>query len=90
MLPLCVLLVTALVLLYRRHSRVSRNEANAVLSRDRANFLSAIDATEDRSQEALKYIYIYSPMTLKYIRGNGAERLRLVKTQCWCPRDVRR
>ena len=22
--------------------------------------------------------------------GNGAERPRLVQTQCWCPRDVRR
>ena len=38
LLPFCVLLVAALGLLYRRHSRVSRNEANAVLSRDRANF----------------------------------------------------
>ena len=35
--PLCVLLVTALVLLYRRHSRLSRNEANLRISRDRAN-----------------------------------------------------
>jgi len=32
-----VLLVTALVLLYRRHSRLSRNEANLRISRDRAN-----------------------------------------------------
>ena len=35
--PLCGLLVTALVLIYRRHSRLSRNAANAILSRDRAN-----------------------------------------------------
>ena len=37
LLPLCFLLVAALVLLYRRHSRLSRDRANAVLSRDRAN-----------------------------------------------------
>ena len=22
------------------------------------------------------------------VRGNGAERRRLVQTECWCPRDV--
>ena len=37
LLPLCVLLVAALVLLYRRHARGSRNEANLRISRDRAN-----------------------------------------------------
>ena len=35
--PLFLLLVAALVLLYRRHSRLSRDRANAFLSRDRAN-----------------------------------------------------
>eukprot|EP00964_Phaeocystis_antarctica_P110385 scaffold74751_cov48-Phaeocystis_antarctica.AAC.1 len=38
MLPLCLLLVAALGLLYHRHSQISRDRANAVLSRDRANF----------------------------------------------------
>ena len=37
LLPLLLLLVAALVLLYRRHSRLSRDRANAFLSRDRAN-----------------------------------------------------
>ena len=37
LLPLCVLLVAVLVLLYRRHSRLSRNCTNAVISRDRAH-----------------------------------------------------
>ena len=37
LLPLFVLLVAALVLLYRRHARGSRNEANLRISRDRAN-----------------------------------------------------
>ena len=35
--PLFVLLVASLVLLYRRHTRGSRNEANLRISRDRAN-----------------------------------------------------
>ena len=26
---------------------------------------------------------------MKEVWGNGAERPRLVQTQCWCPRDVR-
>ena len=38
LLPLCLLLVAALVLLYHRHMQLSRDRANAVLSRDRANF----------------------------------------------------
>ena len=37
LLPVCLLLVSALVLLYRRHSRLSRDRTNALLSRDRAN-----------------------------------------------------
>ena len=39
--PLSVLLIAAVILLvlcYRRHSRISRNEANLRISRDRANF----------------------------------------------------
>ena len=35
---LLVVFVVLLVLGYRRHSRVSRNEANLRISRDRANF----------------------------------------------------
>ena len=35
--PLCVLLVTVLALMYRRQARLSRERANAVQSRDRAN-----------------------------------------------------
>ena len=37
LLPLCVLLVAALVLFYRYHYRILRDRANAVLSRDRAH-----------------------------------------------------
>ena len=37
LIPLFVLLVAALVLLYRRHSRISRDNANLRISRDRAN-----------------------------------------------------
>ena len=37
-LPLCVLVTIALVLIYRRHSRLLRDRANATLSRDRAYF----------------------------------------------------
>ena len=37
LLPLCVLLVAALVLFYRYHYRILRDRANAILSRDRAH-----------------------------------------------------
>ena len=37
LLPVCVLLVAALVLLCRNRSRLSRERANAIISRDRAN-----------------------------------------------------
>ena len=38
LLPLCVLLVAALALFYRRYSRLAQNEANLRASRDRAHF----------------------------------------------------
>lgn len=38
LLPLCMLLVAALVLFYRRYSRLAQNEANLRASRDRAHF----------------------------------------------------
>ena len=52
LLPLCVLLVAVLVLLYRRHSRISRNCANAVISRDRAHVDLQLMAIFHQTQKA--------------------------------------
>ena len=55
LLPLFLLLVAALVLLYRRHLRVVRDRANMALSRDRANFDLQISVhVNDRLQRAFR------------------------------------
>jgi hypothetical protein len=55
LLPLVLLLVAALVFLYRRHLRVVRDRANMALSRDRANFDLQISVhVNDRLQRAFR------------------------------------
>jgi hypothetical protein len=55
LLPLVLLLVAALVLLYRRHLHLVRDRANMVLSRDRANFDLQISVhVNDRLQRAFR------------------------------------